>query len=79
MTPMAEFFGLSQGCTPGLKQRSFCHLEPRGPSVCDRQYELQDRAGQLRAHVAVFERPERLLRGAAQPQVPGMRQSSERP
>ena len=40
---------------------------------------FQDRAGQLRAHVAVFERAERLLRGAAQPQVPGMQQSRERP
>ena len=63
----------------GLKQRSLRHLEPRGSSVCDRQYELQDRAGQLRACVALFERPERLLREAAQPQVPGMMRTSGGP
>jgi hypothetical protein len=39
----------------------------------------QDRAGQLRARVALFERPERLLREAAQPQMPSVKRISGGP
>ncbi len=65
---MTPFYTSCQGCTPGLS-RDLCatwsHVG-RLSATDSMMYELQDRAGQLRARVALFERPEGLLmRGAA--------------
>ncbi len=78
-TPVAEFSELKPRLHAWPQAENSAPLEPRGSSVYERHYELQNRAGQLRARVALFERPERLLREAVQPQVPGVKRTSEGP